>query len=71
MKIKQIKQGITEKMTFMEVVSKHPETSKIFLKYGMHCIGCPMAMQETIEEGAKSHGMSVEKLLEELNKAVK
>lgn len=61
---------ITKGMTFAEVVSKYPKVTKVFLKHEMHCIGCPVAMQETIEDGAKSHGISVKKLVEELNKVM-
>lgn len=59
---------ISADMTFAEVVSKYPETAEIFLKHGMQCIGCPMAMSETIEQGALGHGINVEKLIGELNK---
>ena len=68
---KQTKKKITGKMTFTEVISKYPGTGKIFLKQGMHCIGCPIAVRETIEEGAKAHGLNIKKLLEELNKEIK
>lgn len=65
------KAKITEKMTFAEVVSKYPKTAGVFMRHGMHCVGCPMAMQEKIEEGAIAHGINVKKLLDELNKALK
>lgn len=61
---------ITKDMTFAEVVSKYPKVTKVFLRHEMHCVGCPIAMQETIEQGAKAHGISVKKLVEELNKAI-
>lgn len=44
---------------------------EVLMDSGMGCIGCPMAMQETIEEGCKAHGMSnkdIDKLIEKLNK---
>ena len=62
--------GITKNMAFSEALAKYPETLPIFLKYGMHCIGCPMAMTETIEQGAKAHGIDVDKLIKELNLAI-
>jgi len=65
------KEKITKDMTFAEVVSKYPKTTNVFLKHSMHCIGCPIAMQETVEQGAKAHGIDVKKLVEELNNAVK
>ena len=70
-KVKKQKGKITKDMTFAEVVSKYPKVTKVFLRYEMHCIGCPIAMQETIAQGAVAHGIDVNKLVEELNKAVK
>lgn len=64
------KQKITKNMTFHEVLTKHPQTAKIFLEAGMHCIGCIAASGESIEQGAMAHGIDVKKLLEKLNKAI-
>ena len=68
---KQLIPEITKDMTFAEVARKYPETHSIFFSMGMHCLGCPMAMQETIEQGAIAHGENVEKLLKKLNDAIK
>ena len=57
-------------MTFAEIVQKYPEAVKILSEKGMSCIGCPMAMQETLQEGAAMHGINIKKLLAELNKVV-
>ena len=62
---------ITKDMTFSEVMVAHPILVPIFLKYGLSCIGCPFASQETIEQGAKGHGINVEDLLKEPNKNLK
>lgn len=62
---------ITKDMIIGEIVNKYPETANVFMKNGLQCIGCMMAMMETLEQGAKSHGIDMEKLLKELNEAVK
>jgi hybrid cluster-associated redox disulfide protein len=62
---------ITKDTTILEVVKKHPETVEVFQKHGLSCVGCPFAMMETLEQGAKSHGIDLEKLLKDLNDAVK
>lgn len=62
---------ITKDMTFSEIMEKYPQTVSIFFKYQLHCIGCPISAKETVEEGARSHNIKVEKLLAELNKAAK
>jgi len=58
---------ITKEMTFGEVLKKYPETVKTFFQYGMHCFGCHLAVDETIEQGALAHGVEVDKLVEDLN----
>lgn len=59
---------ITKEMRFSEVIEKHPKVAPIFLKHGLSCIGCPMAAQETIEQGANAHDIDLEALLKDLNK---
>ena len=61
---------ITKEMTFGEVLKKYPETVKTFFQYGMHCFGCHLAVDETIEQGALAHGVEVDKLVEDLNKTI-
>jgi hybrid cluster-associated redox disulfide protein len=62
---------ITKDMILGEVTRKYPETINVFLEHGLPCAMCHVAFHETIEEGAKSHGISVKKLVEELNKSIK
>ena len=61
------KQKIKKEMNFNEIMRNFPNVTEILLGKGMHCIGCPMAMQETLEEGALAHGLDVEVLVKELN----
>jgi len=62
---------IKKDMTFSEVLKKYPETMPVFIKYGITCIGCPMAKFETVKEGCHIHGIDVEKFVKDLNKAIK
>ncbi|MEM4152544.1 MAG: DUF1858 domain-containing protein [Candidatus Pacearchaeota archaeon] len=68
---KEKKQKITKEMTFSQLLKEYPEASKMLLEEGMMCVGCPMSMQETIEQGCKAHGINVNKLLKKLNKKAK
>jgi len=64
---------ITKNMKLGEVISKHPETIEIFMKNGLHCVGCHVAAFETIEEGAKAHGMNdknIENMIKDINKKI-
>ena len=51
-----------------ELLEVAPEKAEILLQAGMHCLGCPAAQEETLEEACSVHGIDVEALLEELNK---
>ena len=67
------KNKITKNMTFQDVIEKHPNAAEVMIKYGLHCIGCHVASWETIEQGAKGHGMSdsdIDNMVDEMNKAV-
>jgi len=62
-----MKDKITKKMTFAEIIQKHPEAAEILMEKGMHCIGCPMSQMESLEDGIKAHGLNVEEVVKELN----
>jgi len=34
---------------------------------GMHCVGCPAAQGESLEEAAEVHGIDVDELVDALN----
>lgn len=55
-------------MTIYEVIQIKPGCEEIFFKFGMHCLGCAIAREETLEEAALAHGIDLEQLLAELNK---
>ncbi len=61
---------ITKDMVIGEIVEKYPDTAEILLKHGLSCLGCMMAMMETLEQGAKSHGIDLDNLLKELNESL-
>jgi len=62
---------VTKNMSFYEIMKNNPEAIEILLEKGMHCIGCPMAMQETLEGGAIAHGLNPDKLVDEINEKLK
>lgn len=50
-----------------ELLEVAPEKADILLEAGMHCLGCPSAQAETLEEACMVHGIDVEELLAKLN----
>jgi len=64
---------ITKDMLIAEVVDLYPDVAELFLQYGLACVGCMISEYETIEEGARSHGMddeTLELLLRDANELI-
>ena len=51
-----------------KILELAPEKADILLEAGMHCLSCPAAQMETLEEACEVHGIDVNELLENLNK---
>ncbi len=62
---------ITKDMKIAEVLKKFPSSKKVFEKRIPECPRCGGAGAESIERGAKLHGIDPDKLVEELNSAAK
>jgi len=68
------KDAITKDMTIGDVVAKYPEAAHVMIQGGLHCIGCRVAMWETIEQGAKAHGLTddeIKKMVRDMNLFIK
>ena len=61
---------ITKDVKIEEVVTQYPETMMVFMKHGLHCVGCHVSAFESIEDGANSHGINVDALVADLNKVI-
>ena len=58
---------VTKDMIIMDVLALDPGTAPFFLEIGMHCLGCPSASGESIEEACAVHGMEVQPLIDKIN----
>jgi hybrid cluster-associated redox disulfide protein len=61
------KKIITGDMLIMEVVEANENAPEILLGFGMHCLGCAIAHNETVAQAAEAHGIELEALLNALN----
>lgn len=61
---------INKNFTISQVLNKYPETKEVFEKNGMHCLGCPTATRESIEQAAGVHGLNLEGLINSLNESI-
>lgn len=65
---------ITLKTKLGKILSINENAAEILFERGLSCIGCPMAMEETLEEGCLAHGMNkkdIEILIKKLNEKEK
>ena len=58
---------ITKDMTIGEILRTNPKVAPILLEAGMHCLGCPSAKAESLEEAAMVHGMDVDELMAKID----
>jgi len=62
---------ITKESIIGDVLARDRETAPYFLEMGMHCLGCPSARGETIEQACLVHGTDAEELVKKLNEHFK
>ena len=58
---------ITKETTMGEMLAYDEKIAYILMQEGMHCIGCPSAQAETLEEAALVHGLDPDVLVARLN----
>ncbi len=58
---------ITKDTVIGDILDIAPEAAPCFLEIGMHCLGCPSARGETVEEACMVHGVDCAALLEKVN----
>ena len=58
---------ITKKSLIGEVLDAHRELAPYFLEMGMHCLGCPSARGESIEQACMVHGVNADELIADIN----
>lgn len=62
---------ITKDMLIADLlnVGNSEAIAEVLFGVGMHCLGCAIAQQETVEEAAAVHGVDVDYLIAELTAA--
>ena len=58
---------ITKDTLIGDILDADRGTAKYFLEMGMHCLGCPSARGESIEQACMVHGVDVKSLVDEIN----
>src|SRR5579872_5042018 len=64
-----IEMEITPQTNISALVAQLPVAAEVLGRFGLHCAGCGVNKYETIEQGAKAHGLRIEPILEALEQA--
>lgn len=59
--------SVTKDMIIGEILDMDESTAPYFLEMGMHCLGCPSARGETLEQACAVHGVNPDELVEKIN----
>ena len=62
---------VTKEMSIGEVLEIDRAVAPIFMSVGMHCLGCPHATAESLEDACAVHGQDVDELVDKLNEFLK
>ena len=54
-------------MCIGDILDANRETAVFFLNMGMHCLGCPSARGESVEDACKVHGVDADQLIADIN----
>jgi len=54
--------------TIEALLTRQPGAARVLIDRGMHCVGCAIAPFETIREACAIYGVSVEELLNALDR---
>ena len=57
---------VSKDLTIGELLATNPSVAPILMEIGMHCLGCPSAQGESLEEAAMVHGMDIEDLMKKI-----
>lgn len=58
---------ITKDVLIGELLRMDPSIAAILMASGMHCVGCPSAQMESLEEAAMVHMMDCDQLVDRIN----
>lgn len=50
-----------------DILDADRDVAPFFLNMGMHCLGCPSARNETLEQACMVHGVDADDLVDEIN----
>ena len=61
---------VTKNSIIGDVLDMAPSTASFFFDMGMHCLGCPSARGESIEEACMVHNVNPDELVAKINEHI-
>ena len=61
---------VTKESIIGDVLDMYPDTARFFFEIGMHCLGCPSARGECIEDACAVHGTDADALVKKINEFI-
>ncbi|NCB93457.1 MAG: DUF1858 domain-containing protein [Clostridia bacterium] len=58
---------VSKDMIIADLIKVDQNIIAILMRAGMHCIGCPSAQGESLEEAALVHGINPDMLVDQIN----
>lgn len=58
---------VTKDTLIGDILDHDRTTAEYFLVMGMHCLGCPSARGESLEQACMVHGVDVDELITKIN----
>ncbi len=58
---------VSKDMIIYDILQIDSNLAPVLMSAGMHCIGCPSAQGESLEEAAMVHGLNADDLVNTLN----
>jgi hybrid cluster-associated redox disulfide protein len=59
--------AITKETTMGEMIQYDRGIAYILMQSGMHCVGCPSSIGESLEEACMVHGLDADEVLKSIN----
>jgi len=58
---------ITKDMLIGDILTLDGRTAQFLFEMGMHCLGCPSARGESLEQACAVHGVDVDDMVDRIN----
>lgn len=62
---------ITKQTTMGEMLQYDPGIAYILMQSGMHCVGCPSSIGESLEEACMVHGLDADEVMASIEEYLK